>query len=187
MYAKYVGNTLLLVLLWLTPTVDAQQMQLPADVRQWYRNPDGSCVQCSLGMVGVWSNVPQATTLLWDTPYGPAERGGSWPERVSRYAQSRKIHLYNITGTPTLTWMLWAARTGRGCGAALGTGHFQTVYGFDPHTQTWLVCDNNTPQRIDYYTHAEFMRLHRRSGLWAVVLNTVPPPDPPTYFQWWTR
>ncbi len=49
----------------------AQQMETPAAVRAWYRNPDGSCVQCSLGMCGVWNNTPAASTLLWDTPYGP--------------------------------------------------------------------------------------------------------------------
>ena len=40
------------------------RMELPPDVRDWFRNPDGSCVQCSIGMCGVWCNVPAAATLL---------------------------------------------------------------------------------------------------------------------------
>ena len=34
--------------------------QVPADVRSWYRNPDGLCVQCPIGICGVWQSLPQA-------------------------------------------------------------------------------------------------------------------------------
>ena len=64
----------------------ANQMHLAPETRAWFRNPDGSCVQCSIGMCGVHCNDPNAATLLWDTEYGRAERGGSWPGRVSQYA-----------------------------------------------------------------------------------------------------
>ena len=50
---------------------------VPAEIRRWFRNPDGSCVQCSIGMCGVDQNVPAAASLLWDTDYGPRVRGGS--------------------------------------------------------------------------------------------------------------
>lgn len=174
-----------LVVMLFSGSAWGQSMELPESVREWYRNPDGSCVQCSLGMAGAWVNLPQATTLLWDTSYGPAERGGSWPERVSRYAQSRQIPLYNVTGEPTIAWMEWAMETGRGCGAALGIAHFQTVYGRDKAQGLWYVVDNNSPRRIDVYTDAEFYRLHRISGLWCVVLDTVPGPSVPQYHKWW--
>ena len=88
------------------------KMDLPSEVREWYRNPDGSCVQCSIGMCGVWCNVPAASTLLWDTPYGKAVRGGSWPDRVADYCERRQIKAFNITGDTTWEWMEWAARTG---------------------------------------------------------------------------
>ena len=78
-------------------------MELPVEVRRWYRNPDGSCVQCSIGMCGAWNNVPAATTLLWDTEYGPAVRGGSWPSRVADYCRRRGIRAYNVTGDTYLT------------------------------------------------------------------------------------
>jgi hypothetical protein len=157
----------------LTPRVGlAQRMETPAAVRAWYRNPDGSCVQCSLGMCGVWNNVPAASTLLWDTPYGPRVRGGSWPSRVSDYARTRHIALYNVTGETTLAWLEWAARTGRFAAFAAGPSHFQTLAGFDPATRRWLVCDNNSPSRFDEYSDEAFRRLHRAGGAWCVVLDT---------------
>jgi hypothetical protein len=31
----------------------AASMDLPPEYRAWFKNPDGSCVQCSIGMVGM--------------------------------------------------------------------------------------------------------------------------------------
>jgi len=67
------------------------QMHLSVTTRSYFRNPDGSCVQCSIGMAGAHCNDPNAATLLWDTEYGPAERGGSWPSRVEKYCDKRGI------------------------------------------------------------------------------------------------
>jgi hypothetical protein len=58
----------ILVLLATTAATDSvlhaqEMMELPVEVRKWFRNPDGSCVQCSIGMCGTWNNVPAATTL----------------------------------------------------------------------------------------------------------------------------
>jgi hypothetical protein len=50
----------------------ATWMELPPDYRAWFKNPDGSCVQCSNGMVGMHINRPEWTFLLWDSPYGAA-------------------------------------------------------------------------------------------------------------------
>ena len=80
---------------------DRLAVDLPRDIRTWFRNPDGSCVQCSIGMCGVDQNVPEAATLLWDTEYGPRERGGSGPSRVSAYCHRRGIRAFNITGSNT--------------------------------------------------------------------------------------
>ena len=55
-------------------SVAPYSMQLPPETRVWFRNPDGSCVQCSIGMCGVWQNVPAAYSLLWDTEYGARVR-----------------------------------------------------------------------------------------------------------------
>ena len=54
-------------------------VELPAEVRAWYRNPDGSCVQCSIGMCGADQNCRAAASLLWSSEFGPAVRGGSSP------------------------------------------------------------------------------------------------------------
>lgn len=160
-------------------------VDLPPDVRAWFRNPDGSCVQCSIGMCGVDQNVPEAATLLWRTDYGPAERGGSGPDRVARYARSRGMRIYNVTGRETLDWMKWACATGRGAAIGAGRAHFQTLMGHDPRTNTWYVCNNNSTGRIDVYDDAAFRRLHLASGQWIVILDYPPHPARPKYVQWW--
>jgi hypothetical protein len=160
-------------------------VDLPAEIRAWYRNPDGSCVQCSIGMCGVDQNVPEAATLLWDSEYGPAERGGSWPQRVASYCQRRQIRAYNVTGGDTWEWMRWAARTGRGAAIGAGTAHFQTLVGYDPAKNIYYVCNNNSTGRIDQYTEEEFRRLHLASGQWCVILDYPPHPERPEYRQWW--
>lgn len=157
-------------------------MDVPADMRAWYRNPDGSCVQCSIGMCGVDQNVPAAATLLWDTKYGPAERGGSWPSRVAGYCRSRGIRAWNVTGETTWEWMAWAVATGRGAAIGAGTAHFQTLVGGG---DSWLVCNNNSTDRIDEYDAAAFRRLHLASGQWVVVLDYPPHPARPEYVVWW--
>jgi hypothetical protein len=158
---------------------------LPREIRQWFRNPDGSCVQCSIGMCGVDQNVAVAATLLWDTEYGPRERGGSGPSRVAAYSQRRGIRIYNVTGRDTWDWMKWAAKSGRGAAIGAGSAHFQTLMGYDERTGTWYVCNNNSPHRIDAYDEAAFRRLHLASGQWVVILDYPPHPERPQYVQWW--
>lgn len=161
-------------------------VDLPADIRAWFRNgPEGSCCQCSIGMCGVDQNVPAAATLLWDTPYGPRERGGSGPSRVAAYCESRGIRAYNVTGRTTFEWMKWAAATGRGAAIGAGTAHFQTLMGYDPQSGTWYVCNNNSPRRIDRYSDEQFRRLHLASGQWIVILDYPPHPARPQYVRWW--
>ena len=163
-------------------------MQLSEATRNWFRNPDGSCVQCSISMAGVHCNNLNAATLLWDSPYGPAVRGGSWPSRVEQYCDQRGIRAWSVTGNTvddTLPWMTWAAKTGRFAAMGAGRSHFQTLYGYEPGSdRPWLVCNNNSPSRIDRYGDQEFRALHAASGPWVVVL-TQPSSDPPTLVKWW--
>lgn len=177
-----------LFFLGLTGTVFSQDMltDFPPEVRQWFRNPDGSCVQCSIGMCGVWQNCPQATTLLWNTDYGRAVRGGSYPSRVENYCDARKIPAYNVTGKDTWEWMKWAAKTRRMAAIGCFRAHFQTLVWYDPGSdRPWCVCNNNSPKVIDRYTDSEFRRHHLASGQWVVILKTPPPPVKPKYTQWW--
>lgn len=164
---------------------DKTMMELPPEIRAWFRNPDGSCVQCSIGMTGVWNNVPAASTLLWDTEYGPRVRGGSTPSRVAAYCDSRKIAAWNVTGSETFEWMAWAAKTGRFAAIGAGTRHFQTEYGRDFTRDLWYVCNNNSPHKIDEYTAETFRRLHLASGRWVVILKGPAPPPVPEYVLWW--
>lgn len=169
------------------PTVPTS-MQLSESTRGWFKNPDGSCVQCSIGMAGVHGNNPNAASLLWDTEYGPAIRGGSWPSRVERYCDERGIKAWSVTAASvdeTIPWMAWAAKTGRFAAIGAGAAHFQTLYGYDPRNERpWMVCNNNSTQRIDRYSEADFRRLHAASGPWVVILERASS-EPPELGTWW--
>lgn len=159
--------------------------EVPAAVRAWYRNPDGSCVQCSIGMSGIQMANPNAATLLWDTEYGPKQRGGSGPDRVARYAKSRGLALFNVTGAPTFDWMKWAARNGRWCAIGAASNHFQTLTDYDPAAGRWFVCNNNSTGKIDEYSEDGFRQLHLASGRWCVILDGPACAAPPRYIKWW--
>lgn len=160
-------------------------MMLPPEMRAFFRNPDGSCVQCSIGMNGLYCNNMNAATVLWNTPYGKAQRGGSWPSRVANYCDERGIKAWNVTGDTTIDWCRWAAKTGRFAAIGAGGSHFQTLYGFTPgESEPWQVCNNNSTNRIDKYSEEGFRRLHYASGPWVVVLDN-PVPDIPRIVQWW--
>jgi hypothetical protein len=162
-------------------------VDVPKEIRNFYYNftRPGSCVQASIGIAAVDQNVPAASTLLWDTEYGHKEWHGSGPARVAAYARERNIRIYNITGSRTYDWMKWAIATGRGCAIGAGTQHFQTLMGYNPKTETWYVCNNNSPSRIDEYSNAAFHRLHEASGRWIVILDYPPHPARPEYATWW--
>jgi hypothetical protein len=160
-------------------------MELPPEVTVWFRNPDGSCVQCSNGMVGVHNNLPAWTTLLWDTEYGSRQRGGSGPSRVANYARARGMRIYNVTGSKTFAWMDWAAKTGRFAAIGAGSNHFQTLYGRNFAAERWYVCNNNSTSKVDVYDANGFRSLHLRSGTWIVVPDEPACPPAPRIVAWW--
>lgn len=164
---------------------DVTVMELPAEVTAWYRNPDGSCVQCSIGMVGCHNNLPAWSTVLWDTDYGRAQRGGSWPGRVAAYARDRGMRIYNVTGSPTFAWMEWAAKTNRFAAIGAGRSHFQTLYGRSVAEDKWYVCNNNSTSRVDEYTPSGFRSLHLSSGPWVVIPDEPASAVPPVLVEWW--
>jgi hypothetical protein len=161
---------------------------VPAELRELYRNPDGSCVQCSIGMCGIDANVPEAYTLLVDSEFGSKVRGGSWPGRVTEYAKERGIKCWNVTGRQTYDAMSWACDTGRCAAIGFKTSHFCTLLGSQvgrDGQRRWFVCDNNTPEKVDEYDDQEFRALHQASGPWCVILDQPPAPVRPRYAKWW--
>lgn len=161
---------------------------LPPELRCLFRNPDGSCVQCSIGMCGVDANDPTAYTLLVDSEFGPKVRGGSWPGRVGEYTKQRGTKCWNVTGKETYDAMVWAAESGRRAAIGFKTSHFCTLMDtkVDSRGQRlWYVCDNNTPEQVHEYSDSEFRRLHEASGPWCVILDRPPPPLRPKYVEWW--
>jgi hypothetical protein len=161
---------------------------VPQDQRTRFRNPDGSCVQCSIGIAGVHHNCHKSEMLLWNSEYGPPVRGGSTPARVRAYAEARGIPMYNVTGSQTMDWIEWALSTGRHAALTFKARHMCTAVGMSHDRQTFYVVDNNSPQRVDRYSRAEFLRLHKiHGGGWVVILKG-PAPAPwvgPEYREWW--
>lgn len=180
-----------LILILCSNTCFGQQMELPPEVRDWYHNfGTGSCVQCSIGMTGVWLNNPNAASLLWDSEFGPAEIGGSWPSRVAEYARRRQLKIYNVTGNNwefMRSWFEWACRNGYYAAIGAGGSHFQTLYGWDKENTTWYVCNNNSPHKINEYSDSGIKKLHEASGYWLVILIGPSSPAVPRYINWWER
>lgn len=153
-------------------------MQLSRETRCFYFNPDGSCVQLSIGIAGVHCNDPKASSLPFNSVYGEGIRGGSDPARVANYCNRRGIKAYSVTGKTTKDWIRWAGETNRFGAIGAGSQHFQTLYGYDPDRKVYLVCNNQCPERITEYSEPEFLRLHYESGPWVVILQRPSSPAP---------
>jgi hypothetical protein len=170
-----------------SPREEHLSADVPRELRELFRNPDGSCVQCSIGMCGIDGNVPEAYTLLVDSEFGAKVRGGSWPARVEEYARQRGIRCWNVTGADTYKAMGWACESGRCAAIGFKTAHFCTLLGSQGSgaDRRWFVCDNNTPQRVDEYDDDTFRAQHLASGPWCVILDCPPAPRRPQYRKWW--
>ena len=162
---------------------------LEPDQRARFRNPDGSCVQCSISMAAAHAPgavVAPAEFLLWQSDFGPPVRGGSDPSRVRHYCEARNIPAWIITGhDEARRWTDWALATGRYAAIHWGPRHMITAVGrtVDQRGRVrYAVCDNNSPTRIDWYDEAEFDRIF---GSWAVILKAPPPPGTPAIVAWW--
>jgi len=147
---------------------------VPASQRVRFRNPDGSCVQCSIAIAGVHHINANAESLLWNSDYGPAVRGGSGSERVKAYAASRGLDAWVITEN-TQAWIEWALSTNRYAALSFDYYHFQTAVGMDDDKQTFYVVDNNSPERVQKVPRADFIARHSW-GQWCVILKGPAPP-----------
>lgn len=167
-------------------------MDLPVETQKWYLNRSGDCVQDSLGLVGAYHCDFNVASLVHDSPYGPAEMGGSTPSRVASYARKRGIALYNVTGRTaqdTLPWIEWSAKTGRFAAIGYWSRHFQTLYGRDYQRDLFYVQNNWSGTFGNAYEHSKsrFIKDHEASGPWVVVLKSPPPAPNPILVQWWKR
>lgn len=173
---------------------DCYVVRLPSDQRARYRNPDGSCVQCSIGMCGVAQAVPAAEWLLWDSQYGTRVRGGSDPDRVKRYCDARLIPAYNIFGREAWPWLCWALENGRPAAITWGSRHMITAMGATfnaagriDQQSAIAICDNNSPTRVSWVPVPQFRRNFEAFGSsgWVVILRTPPPAHAAPFRVWW--
>ena len=163
-----------------------QTMDLPREVRNYYPNPDGSCVQLAGAKVGFHNRNENWAAVPFDSRYGSAVRGGSNPSRVASYCRQRGIPIYNVTGKESCRAMMaWAAKTNRFAAIGFKWNHFCCLYGYMPgKAEPWAVVDNNI-RTVDWYSDAEFTRVHLQSGPWVVIPDGPAPASPPEPTAWW--
>lgn len=170
--------------------LSALDQSMPEAQRVRYRNPDGSCVWCSIGMTGVQAANANAASILWNSEYGPAERRGAWPERVAEAARKRGLPIYNVQGQATEPWLDWALATGRWAGVTYWQAHMVAAAGMSEDGRTIRICDNNSPWKFQDMPREVFYQRHRvHGGGWAVILQG-PPPIPwiaPPQIAWWSQ
>lgn len=154
----------------------------PAIQRQALENRSGSCVYISTMAAGINQNNANAWTLAWKTEYGSACRGGSWPSRFEADAARRGLKVESVTGSGTYDAMRRAVKAGKWVAIGCGRAHFQTLVGYDDRGTAdtsddwWYVWNCNDFHAVTKYQHAEFVRAHRASGEWCIVLEE---PDRP--------
>jgi len=169
---------------WLAPArAPSDEWRMPVSEFLRFRNVadprdgSGSCVQASLSMVGAHHGVPPLEYLLTDSPYGPAELGGSYPARVKRYCQKREVAIYSVEGSETIRWIDWALH--RGCFVAItyGQAHMITAVAVSEDGSWFEVCDNNYPEEVRRVDRQTFIHEHRvHGGGWCVIAATPGPP-----------
>jgi len=166
-----------------TLLASANEWRMPQAQFERFRNiPDpkdgsGSCVQASLSMCGAHHGVPQAEFLLVDSEYGPAELGGSWPERVVRYSQKRGMAIYSIEGSDSVEWIEWALLRGCYVGITYGQAHMICAVACGEQGEWFEIVDNNYPSEVRRVDRDTFIREHRlHGGGWCVILDTAGPP-----------
>lgn len=152
-------------------------------------NGEGSCVQASMAYCGCHHGCPPAETLLRRSRYGEPELGGSWPDRVARYCQQRRIPVANVEGVETQRWIEWGLRTGRSVAITYGYAHMIAAVGMTEDRQTFFLWDNNYPGVVRAVPRATFYREHRSfGGGWCVVILNPYEPIPwvgPPMERWW--
>lgn len=162
--------------------LEGDEWRMPREQFERFRNVadpkdgSGSCVQASLSMCGAHHGIPAAESLLVDSPYGPAELGGSFPRRVEKYCQARNIAIYSIEGSETLEWIDWALARGCYVGITYGRGHMIAAVAAADDGSWFEIVDNNHPGEVRRVSRTVFVHEHRlHGGGWCVILDTPGP------------
>lgn len=160
----------------------ANEWRMPRDQFERFRNRadpkdgSGSCVQASLSMCGAHHGVAAFELLLDPSPYGPAELGGSTPDRVVRYAREREVPIYSIEGSETIPWIEWALKRGCYVGITYGRAHMICAIACADDGSWFEIVDNNYPDEVRRVDRETFIHEHRiHGGGWCVILKTPGP------------
>lgn len=167
------------------PAVDA--LAMPADIRRHNIAAKGlgCCVFRSLDYASWWQNEPALHRFPeWMVSSGIA--GGGWPEKVDslipKIAAARSMpaprYVQYQGSSPAIIEL--ALKTGRlPCITWQGNHMLSCVY---LDAERAGILDNNAPDRISWYSRADFLRRWTApggKGGWVVVLLNPGPPPPP--------
>lgn len=154
----------------------------------------GLCVFTSVDHAARWQNVP---ALVGFRDYMTRYPGGGWPEKLAKYitkiCKERGVpepKYVQIENSRDLEILRLASKTGRfisityersptGRYSGQRIAHMVNVSHADPK---WIVVlDNNYPgpERYEWMSPDEFLRVCNPGGFWAVILLDPAPPPPP--------
>ena len=141
------------------------------------RDGAGLCVFTSIEYCARWQNERRLVDFQKEMKKEP---GGGYPQKVDKM-----IAKYGA-GTPYIQYeggdmsiMKDALKSGRGCAVTWGSDHMICLFHLD---DKWAaVCDNNSPERIQWLTPEAFKRKWTAGGRsgWTVILLAPPPPPIP--------
>jgi hypothetical protein len=145
--------------------------------RNWIGNRgQGSCVHASLVHLLHWQGRHQLADW-WQRRYA----NGETAEGLAGKLESAGIR-FAETRSGDETFLEWAIRTRRGAAVVVQHGaHMVNLVGLDDRSARIL--DNNSPDRTQEISRAEFLRDWKTSGGWAVTPVGAPPPPNPWIVQ----
>ena len=147
-------------------------IDIPAEQRQ--RNPDGSCVHCSLVTTFNQQRLYD-TADAWFAKY----RGGESSGGLRRKLTAEGI-LFADTTSGDVKFIDWAVRTRRGCLVNDKRGHVRTLMGIDqagtPGARAFVQDNNGSATKLYVYGREEWLSMWKSRGGWAAVPLGDPQP-----------
>lgn len=148
----------------------------PAELAR-FRNLDGSCAWCSVGLLGIHAGMD----------IGYIGRGGAIFLDVERAIQRRNLPMRVVRSRDgflaieaalkrgqwaAMTWQVGDGGTPcRNCGRRHGGLHMLNVVGVSSDGQRWAILDNNRLDRLLIVTRDRAWNEYNAGGAWGVVME----------------
>lgn len=152
------------------------QVPVPRDCR--ILNTKGNCVWCSLELLARFAYMEQLYNITKNVSDGgdPRCQGGSSPEPVRRFLNSKKIKYDMYTDkTEGEKLLLKACKIERRGAAFAIPGHMLNCIHYDPDTKIVKVIDNaDRSLAVQTWSWDKFYRLWAGSGYWVYAIYGEP-------------